>query len=258
MLFAVFCLVIVCDTEQLGDFVLVDMRADDTQASDDARGAVAYVCLTGDIVEVDPLTVLTCDDTLGAQNDAILNGVLKLVQAGSDLLFGELLGGFTAEALKHFVGMVMVVMPFVMVVVVMAAASTAFAVVMIVVMFMFVIIIVIVFMIMLVMMLVLMFIMLMIVATAGAVLAVLVMVIMVVMVMILMFVVVMLVFVLMIMASAGAILAVLMMMVMMVLVCQALQLRFDGVLALHGFQQLCAGELSPRGDDDGGGLVVLA
>ena len=57
---------IVCDTEQFGNLVLIDMRTDHAQTSDDTCGTVADIYLTGNIVEVDPLAVLSCDDSLSA------------------------------------------------------------------------------------------------------------------------------------------------------------------------------------------------
>ena len=94
------------------------------------------------------------------------------------------------------------------------------------------------------------------VAAAGAVL---VMLIMVVMVLVLVFIVVMVV-----VAAAGAVLVMLIMVmvVMVVLVLgllgKELQLLFKGILVLHRLENLCAGELIPRGGNDGGILVVLA
>ena len=65
-------------------------------------------------------------------------------------------------------------------------------------------------------------------------------------------------------AAAGAVLIMLfvVMVVMVVLVLgllgKELQLLFKGILVLHRLENLCAGELIPRGGNDGGVLVVLA
>ena len=98
------------------------------------------------------------------------------------------------------------------------------------------------------------------VAAAGAVLVMLIVVMIVVMVvLVLVFIVVMVV-----VAAAGAVLVMLIMvmMVMVVLVLgllgKELQLLFKGILVLHRLENLCAGELIPRGGNDGGVLVVLA
>ena len=98
------------------------------------------------------------------------------------------------------------------------------------------------------------------VAAAGAVLIMLFVVMIVVMVvLVLVFIVVMVV-----VAAAGAVLIMLIMvmMVMVVLVLgllgKELQLLFKGILVLHRLENLCAGELIPRGGNDGGVLVVLA
>ena len=107
-------------------------------------------------------------------------------------------------------------------------------------------------------MLVLVFIVMVVVAAAGAVLVMLFVVVMV--VLMLVFIVVMVV-----VAAAGAVLIMLivvMIVVMVVLVLgllgKELQLLFKGILVLHRLENLCAGELIPRGGNDGGVLVVLA
>ena len=94
-------------------------------------------------------------------------------------------------------------------------------------------------------------------AAAGAVLIMLIVVVMVMLV---------LVFIVMVVvAAAGAVLIMLfvvMIVVMVMLVLgllgKELQLLFKGILVLHRLENLCAGELIPRGGNDGGVLVVLA
>ena len=111
---------------------------------------------------------------------------------------------------------------------------------------------------MVVMMLVVVLIMVVIVvmAAAGAVLVMLFVVVMVVLVLV--------VIVMVVVAAAGAVLIMLIMVmvVMVVLVLgllgKELQLLFKGILVLHRLENLCAGELIPRGGNDGGVLVVLA
>ena len=112
---------------------------------------------------------------------------------------------------------------------------------------------------MVVMMVVVVLIMVVIVVMAAAG-AVLVMLIVVVMVMLVLVVIVMVV-----VAATGAVLIMLivvMIVVMVVLVLgllgKELQLLFKGILVLHRLENLCAGELIPRGGNDGGVLVVLA
>ena len=106
-------------------------------------------------------------------------------------------------------------------------------------------------------MLVLVFIVMVVMAAAGAVLVMLIVVVMVMLVLI--------VIVMVVMAAAGAVLVMLfvvMIVVMVVLVLsllgKELQLLFKGILVLHRLENLCAGELIPRGGNDGGVLVVLA
>ena len=103
-------------------------------------------------------------------------------------------------------------------------------------------------------MLVLVFIVMVVVAAAGAVLVMLIVVMMVMLV---------LVFIVMVVvAAAGAVIVMLFVVVMVVLVLsllgKELQLLFKGILVLHRLENLCAGELIPRGGNDGGVLVVLA
>ena len=95
------------------------------------------------------------------------------------------------------------------------------------------------------------------VAAAGAVLIMLIVVVMVMLVLV--------VIVMVVVAAAGAVLIMLfvvMIVVMVVLVLgllgKELQLLFKGILVLHRLENLCAGELIPRGGNDGGVLVVLA
>ena len=95
------------------------------------------------------------------------------------------------------------------------------------------------------------------VAATGAVLIML----FVVMMMVLMLVVIVMVVV----AATGAVLVMLIVVVIVVMVVlvlgllgKELQLLFKGILVLHRLENLCAGELIPRGGNDGGVLVVLA
>ena len=135
--------------------------------------------------------------------------------------------------------MMLVVVLIMVVIVVMAAAGAVLIMLIVVVVMMLVVVIVVM-------------------AAAGAVLVMLFVVMMVVLVLV--FIVVMVV-----MAAASAVLVMLfvvMIVVMVVLVLgllgKELQLLFKGILVLHRLENLCAGELIPRGGNDGGVLVVLA
>ena len=137
--------------------------------------------------------------------------------------------------------MMLVVVLIMVVIVVMAAAGAVLVMLFVVVM----------------VMLVLVFIVMVVMAAAGAVLVMLIVVVMVMLVLI--------VIVMVVMAAAGAVLVMLfvvMIVVMVVLVLsllgKELQLLFKGILVLHRLENLCAGELIPRGGNDGGVLVVLA
>jgi hypothetical protein len=71
-----FVLVMMLDTEQLCDLMLVNMGADDAKTTDDGSRAGSDISLTGNVIKVDPFTVFACDDTFSAQHDAVLNSVL--------------------------------------------------------------------------------------------------------------------------------------------------------------------------------------
>ena len=105
--------------------------------------------------------------------------------------------------------------------------------------------------------LMLVFIVMVVMAAAGAVLIMLIVVVMVMLVLV--------VIVMVVMAAAGAVLVMLFVVVIVVMVVlvlgllgKELQLLFKGILVLHRLENLCAGELIPRGGNDGGVLVVLA
>ena len=135
---------------------------------------------------------------------------------------------------------VVVMVMLVLVIIVMAAAGAVLIMLIVVVM----------------VMLVLVIIVMVVVAAAGAVLVMLIVVVMVMLVLV--------VIVMVVVAAADAVLVMLIMvmvvMVMLVLglLGKELQLLFKGILVLHRLENLCAGELIPRGGNDGGVLVVLA
>ena len=68
-----------CDAEELSDLVLVNMGTDDAEAADDGSGTGTDIGFAGNIIEMDPLAVLARDNSLSAENDAVLEDVLKLV-----------------------------------------------------------------------------------------------------------------------------------------------------------------------------------
>ena len=96
-------------SENLLYFIVVDAGADDTKSADDTCCAIANVGLCGNVIKVDPLSVLPLYDTLGTQNHT--EGVVlgEGLENALDLGDGELLGGLTAEAGEYLVGVMMVV-----------------------------------------------------------------------------------------------------------------------------------------------------
>ena len=114
---------------------------------------------------------------------------------------------------------------------------------------------VIVIMVMMVMMLVLVVLVIVVMVMA----ALMVVVIMIVMMVVMMLVLVIVIIVVMMMVAAAALIVIIVVMVMLVrLVLKMLQLGGEGVLPLHGLEDLRAGDLIPRGGDDRGGGVLLA
>jgi len=229
--------VIVCDTEQFGDLMLVNVRTDHAKTADNSSGTVSDICFTGNIVEVDPVAVLTCYDTLGTEDDTVLNGVLKLCEARGDLILGEFLGGLTAEAFENIVCMMVVMLVVMMMLMIMTAAGAIRTMLVIVMLMMLMMIIM--------SMVVMMFMMIMTMV-----------VIMFMMVMLMMVIAPAVTLVMVVMMTATTIAVVIMMMVM--LMRQTLKLCLNGIFSFHRLKKLDTRELSPRRDYDGGGRIVLA
>ena len=76
--------------------------------------------------------------------------------------------------------------------------------------------------------------------------------------MMLVLVIVIVIIVMMMAAAALVVIVVVVMVMLMRLVLEVLQLGGEGVLPLHGLENLRAGDLIPRGGDDRGGGVLLA
>ena len=235
------------------------MRADDAEPSDHACRPETDIALTGDIVEMNPRAVGPLYDALGTENRTVGVGVfVEEIANLANFFLGELLGGFSAPAREHLVGMVMMV-------VVSAVALTVMMVVMLVLVVIIVIVIVMVVMttfvvVIVVMMVVLMFIVIIVVMMATLVVVVIVIVVMVaalaVVVIVMMVMVAALAFVMMVMRVFVVIF------VFIMCICclpgKTREFFFDGVLTLHGFQKFFPVEEIPVGRDNGGVLVVLA
>ena len=228
---------IVCDTEQFGDLMLVNVRTDHAKTADNSSGTVSDICFTGNIVEVDPVAVLTCYDTLGAEDDTVLNGVLKLCEARGDLILGEFLGGLTAEAFENIICMMVVMLVVMMMLMIMTAAGAIRTMLVIVMLMMSMIVMM---FIMIMAMVVIMFMMVMLMMAPAVTLVI----------------VVMMLVIVVVMMTATTIAVVIMMMVM--LMRQTLKLCLNGIFSFHRLKKLDTRELSPRRDYDGGGRIVLA
>jgi hypothetical protein len=165
---------------------------------------------------VDPPTILTGDDALGPENDAVLLLVTQSAQASGDLLLGEGLGSLQAPGGEDLIG------------------------VMVVVMFVVVVVMVLMLMVMVVMVLMLML---------------MLVVVMVLMLMLMVVVMMVFVFMLMVMIVMMVAVAVRVVALLSTVGLQSLQRSLQGVLLLHGLHDLLTGQLLPgSGDNDGLGV----
>ena len=95
-------------TEELGELVLLQLGADDTQPAGVVGMACPDLMLLGDEVELDPLAALAVHDAFGPQDLAVVAGV----QGREDPLnvrLGKHLGGLFAPGGEHLVGVVVMV-----------------------------------------------------------------------------------------------------------------------------------------------------
>ena len=97
--------------------------------------AAADIDLAGDVVEVEPIAVLSIDNALRAENNAVLGLVLKCGEDAAQRGLGELTRGLHAPAREHLVGVVMMVMLMVMVMLVIMAAAGAVLVMLVLMLF---------------------------------------------------------------------------------------------------------------------------
>ena len=197
------------------------------------------------MVKVDPAAVCPFDNALGPQDHAVLGLVIQRDEDVFDLVLGEFFRCLAAPAGEDLVGVVPMVM------VMMVAA--AFRVVALVAVFMLMM------MVMLVLVVVVM--VMMMVAAAVVMVMVMVMIVMVLVVMMAAAVLIMILVIVVVMMLMLMIVIVLMVMVMVVmglLVLQRGQLLGQGLGLLNGLLHLDAGQLVPRGGDDGGRVVVAA
>ena len=243
--------------EQLLKLMLVELGADDAKSADNRCTARADVCLTGNVIEVDPSTLGILYDALCAEHDSKANGIGKRRERLLKLCLGEFLCGFNTPANKDLVGMVVMV---VMIMVMMAGAMRIIAFVIVVIVIVMIVIVMIVIMVMLVVIMMLVIVMIVIVM-------IVVMVIMVMMAGAMRIIAFVIVIMVIVVARAARIIAfvivmvlvvIVMVVVMLCLVMQALELLLDGIASLHCRQKLLAVKLTPRGCYDGCRCVVCA
>ena len=79
------------DPEKSLDGFLVDLGADNDDLSGDIRSARADISFTGNIVEMDPLAVFACNDTLRTEDHAVLRVFIKRFESSLYLILRETL-----------------------------------------------------------------------------------------------------------------------------------------------------------------------
>lgn len=123
-------MLLLIQAEQFFQLMLVQFRADHAQTAGDASGTPADFLLPWYIVEVEPTAVVTGDDTLGPEDNPILNCITQGIEGVFDLLLavpprclgpptGKDLISIMVVAARAVMPMMMVVLMPVMVMVVM-------------------------------------------------------------------------------------------------------------------------------------------
>ena len=64
------------NTEQVFKRFVIQVRTDDAKAPRNGCRTVANIRLSGNIIKMDPLTVIRGDDSLGTQDKTVRSGVL--------------------------------------------------------------------------------------------------------------------------------------------------------------------------------------
>ncbi len=216
--------------EQLSNCVLFDLGAYNAESADSSCTACADIRYSGNVVKVDPLTVLAGNYALCSEYHAVLLFVSEGFKCGSYLLSRVAFRSLNAPACKYFISMVVVMM-----IVIVAAAGAVRTVVMVMMMFMLVLIIMVV--------VVMMFML---------VLVIMVVVVMMFMLVLIIMVVVMMMFVLVL------IMVMVVMMLMLSLFKKSLQLIIESVLLSHSVNKLLTCELIPLScNDRSNGIELL-
>ena len=233
---------------------------------------MSYVRLCGNVVKVDPLSVLALNYTLCTENhtEGIILG--EGLQNVLNALNSELLGGLTTKAGEYLISVMMVVS------VVMATARTVLTVVVVmvlmivavallIVVMVFVIVAVALFIVMMVLVVVavaLFIVVMVLVIVAVALLIVMVMLMIVAValsiVMVVLVIVAVALFIVMVVLVivAVALFIVVMMFVMLMLLLEFLKRGVESILLLHSGENILAVKLVPRSSNDSSGRIVLS
>ena len=77
---------------------MIQIGSDHAKAADHVGSTDAHIRLTGNIVKVDPGSVLRCNDSLCAKHHTVFRAAGKRLQRLFDLLTGEFLCRFLTKA----------------------------------------------------------------------------------------------------------------------------------------------------------------
>ena len=114
---------VLCQSEQPGQPVFIELRTDDADPACVLRRAGAYLMFLRDHVKIDPFAVLAGHHALRTEHVSVCRIGFQRLQDAADLFFRIFMDRLTSPACKHLVRMVMprmiVVMMMLMVVIVM-------------------------------------------------------------------------------------------------------------------------------------------
>ena len=83
----------------------IKLGANYTKTSDYTGTAITNIALAGDIVKVDPFSVIRSNDSFCTKNHTVFFSVCKAIKYGFQIISIEFLGGFSTEADKDFISM---------------------------------------------------------------------------------------------------------------------------------------------------------
>ena len=141
---------VLCQSEQPGQPVFIELRADDADPARVLRRAGAYLMFLRDHVKIDPFAVRAGHHTLRTEHASVCRIGFQRLQDAADLFFRIFMDRLTSPACKHLVRMVMprviVVVMMLMVMVVMMLMVVVMFMMMVVVMFMMMVVVMFMFM----------------------------------------------------------------------------------------------------------------